>query len=79
MDIKQEAVKEAIKRELEARNEPIRSSLLGYVKYMFKNHKNKQFDDNWHYKVITDPLENWVKCKIKGERCANRIIINVPP
>jgi len=70
---KQVLEKELILRELESRTEPQRESLIEYTKYMFKNGKNMEFRDNWHYHLLEKKLKDVLDGKI------TRLMINIPP
>ena len=57
MDIKQQALLEKAKRELESRHKDKHESLISLIEYMFENELNKEFTSNWHYKLIAKELE----------------------
>lgn len=73
MNLKQQATQELAKRELERRYALQRTDLIEFIKYFFKQEKGKEFDDNWHYKLIADALYR----VMKGE--CTRLMINQPP
>lgn len=73
MSLKEEALKELAKRELEKRHEKERSSLTAFISYYFNKESNKEFQLNWHHKVIAEALER----VLRGE--TNRLMINMPP
>lgn len=72
-NIKQLALKEKVKRELERRHKDKHDSLITFIEYFFEKELHKEFISNWHYKLIAKKLEelrDWMPKKL---------IINVPP
>lgn len=72
-NIKQIALIEKAKRELEKRHKDKHKSIASCIEYFFGNELKQTFDLNWHYKVIIKELEelrDWIPKKL---------IINVPP
>jgi len=70
---RREALKELAIRQLEKRHKDKQESLVEFIKHFFKHEKNKEFDINWHYKLI----ERKLKQALNGD--FNRLIINIPP
>lgn len=60
-------------RELERRHEKERSGASELMRHLIENEKRRPFDDNWHYKVISDALNKVLAGEI------TRLMINVPP
>jgi len=73
MELKQLALVEKAKRELEKRHKDKHDSLITFIEYFFKNELHKEFSSNWHYKLIAKELEELRDWKTK------KLIINVPP
>ena len=73
MDIKQLALIEKAKRELERRHKDKHNSLIAFIEHFFKNELNKEFTSNWHYKIIAKELEEL------RDGVTKKLIINVPP
>ena len=70
---KKAVLKELAIRELEDRHKEQRKSLVSFIEFFFKNELNKEFQANWHYKVIEEKLKEVLEGK------CNRLIINIPP
>ena len=68
-----EALKEKAIRELEARYEPQRRSLVSFIQYFFEEELHKPFMVNWHHELIEEKLKMVLEGKI------TRLIINIPP
>lgn len=73
MSLALSAKKELSIRELEKRHSKERESLLSFIQFFFKEELNKDFQINWHHKVIEEKL-----LKVKNGEIT-RLIINVPP
>tara|TARA_R110002012_G_scaffold270525_1_gene454931 strand:- start:110 stop:298 length:189 start_codon:yes stop_codon:yes gene_type:complete len=56
-NIKQIALIEKAKRELEKRHKDKHKSIASCIEYFFGNELKQTFDLNWHYKVIIKELE----------------------
>jgi len=72
-EIKEQYRQELLRRMLIRRHEEKRDSLVKFIKFFFKEEKNKDFDDNWHYYVIEQKLKEVLEWK------CTRLIINIPP
>lgn len=73
MDIKQAALLEKVKRELEIRHKNKQDSLLEYMNYMYVNELKKEYNKWPIYAKICNTLEKVANWEIK------RLIINMPP
>jgi len=73
MNEKLAAQREIIARELEERHQPQRESLMEFIRFVWKEEKGVDWDDNWHYDLIAEKLDKMLDGEI------NRLIINVPP
>lgn len=72
-DLKKAAIREKAIRELERRHSQKRGSLIEFIKYFFKQEKNKDFKDSWYHHVIANKLTEVLDGKCR------RLIINIPP
>lgn len=73
VDYKQQIIREKVIRELEVRNKDKQDSLMSFVSHFFNRELNKDFNTNWHYKLIAKELE-----ELK-DGIPKKLIINVPP
>ena len=73
MSLRDDAIKELARRELEKRHAPERESLIRFIEYFYEKELNRKWETNWHHYLIEEKLQKVLRGEI------TRLIINIPP